>query len=163
MPPLAWSRRKSSALRQDKTALKLQPERRTPRQPVMSEGVFKGMLLRESKRTERSDRSFALLLVSLDDVVSEDPLVVWGPLVEALGAAKRDTDVMGWFQRGSVMGVVLTEIESRDAALTCGIEARVRHELAKRLDEKTAWSVSIRLHAHPDLTGVRESEAAPAD
>ena len=163
MAPLAWSRRTSSALRRDKAPLKPQPERRALRQPVMSEGVFKGMLLRERKRMERSDRSFALLLVSLEYVANEDPFVVWGPVVEALSAAKRDTDVLGWFQRGAVLGVVLTEIESRDAALASGIEARVRYELATRLDEKTAWSISIRLHAHPDLKRVSPDEAATVD
>ena len=163
VPPLALSRRKSSALRQDKTTLKPQAERRAPRPPVMSEGVFKSVLVRESKRMERSDRSFALILVSLDHVVGEDPLVVWGPVVEALSAAKRDTDVLGWFERSALMGVVLTEIESRDSALASGIEARVRYELTRRLDEKTAWSVSIRLHAYPDLKRMSEGENAPAD
>ena len=129
----------------------------------MSEGVFKSVLVRESKRMERSDRSFALILVSLDHVVGEDPLVVWGPVVEALSAAKRDTDVLGWFERSALMGVVLTEIESRDSALASGIEARVRYELTRRLDEKTAWSVSIRLHAYPDLKRMSEGENAPAD
>lgn len=129
----------------------------------MSEGVFKGMLLRESKRMERSDRSFALLLVSLECVASEDPLVVWGPVVEALSAVKRDTDVLGWFQRGEILGVVLTEIESRDLVLASGIEARVRYELARRLDEKTARAVSIRLHPHPDSKRMSHGETAPAD
>jgi hypothetical protein len=161
--PLAWSRPKPSAPRQDRAGAKPQAERRAPRQPVMGEGIFKGLLLRESKRMERSDRSFALLLVSLDAVVGEDPLIVWGSVVEALSAAKRDTDVVGWFERGAVIGVVLTEIESRDAALVCGIEARVRQELAKRLEERAASSVSIRLYAHPDLKRVGDEEAASAD
>ena len=118
----------------------------------MSEGIFKGMLLRESKRMERSDRSFALLLVSLDAVVGEDPLVIWGSVVEALNAAKRDTDVLGWFQRGVVLGVVLTEIESRDAALVCGIEMPgFAMSSPCGSTRRRRSSVSIRLHAHPDL------------
>ena len=54
----------------------------------MGEGVFRGVLLRERRRMERSDRSFALLLVAVDQKVSDDPLLVWGPIVEALRAIK---------------------------------------------------------------------------
>ena len=101
---LPLARHRPANLRRDVT------DRRTVRPPVMSEALFQEMLVRERHRMERSHRSFALLLVSMNDSIGEDPLVVWGSIVEALSAAKRDTDVLGWLERGSVIGVALTEI-----------------------------------------------------
>jgi lipopolysaccharide/colanic/teichoic acid biosynthesis glycosyltransferase len=156
---LSWARHRTSH-RRDEPFAKPSTDRRNQRPQVISESLFKGMLVRERKRMERSGRLFALLLVSVDERCGEDPLVVWGSIVEALNSAKRDTDVLGWFERGCVMGVALTEIESRDAALMSGIETRVRRELTKRLGEKTALAISVRLHAHPDLTRTPDSGSA---
>ena len=153
---LAWSRHRSAMFRQDGASQKPATERRIQREPVIGEALLKGLLIREWRRMERSTRSFALLVVSLDDRLGEDPLVVWGPIVEAVREAKRCTDVVGWIQRGVVLGAVLTEIESRDAALASGIETRLRQEIAKRLDERTASMISIRLHPHFDPTGITE-------
>jgi lipopolysaccharide/colanic/teichoic acid biosynthesis glycosyltransferase len=159
---LPWSSHRSGAVRRDESGGKL-PERRTLRPPVLSEALFKGLLVRERRRMERSDRSFALLLVSVDERVSEDPLIVWGSVVEGLGAAKRETDVLGWLERGTLLGVALTEIASRDAALLSGIETRVRGELGRRFDEKTASAISVRLYAHPELKDHPAEEGAPAN
>jgi lipopolysaccharide/colanic/teichoic acid biosynthesis glycosyltransferase len=160
---LAWTRYKTTTLRRDEAIGKPSSDRRSLRAPVLSEALFKGMLIRERKRMERSDRSFALLLVAVDERLSEDPLVVWGPIVEALSICKRDTDVVGWFERGAVVGIILTEIESRDAAVVSGIEARVRRELAHRLDEKAVAAISIQLHAHPDLAHLTTLDPPPSD
>jgi lipopolysaccharide/colanic/teichoic acid biosynthesis glycosyltransferase len=160
--PVAWVRHKAAGAAGEPNR---QPSasRRVQRSPVISERLFKELLVRERRRMERSERSFALLTVTVDEHVGEDPLVVWGSVVDALHAVKRDTDTIGWFERGVVIGVVLTEIESRSAALVSDIRSRVRLELLKRLSEKTASAIPIFLHAHPDLSKVFADETSFAD
>ena len=53
-------------------------------------------------------------------------------------AAKRETDLLGWFEQHSAVGVVLTEIETLDPSVAREIAGRVRRELGKRLGTDTA-------------------------
>ena len=58
---------------------------------LISAEVFKGVLVRERKRADCSKQPFVLVLVSANDAASK----VWAPAVEALTAAKRETDILG--------------------------------------------------------------------
>ena len=97
---------------------------------LISAEVFKGVVLRERKRADRSKQPFVLVLVSANDAASK----VWGPAVEALTAAKRETDILGWFTHNSTLGIVLTEVQSFDSRIGREIEARIRIEFAKRME-----------------------------
>ena len=154
--------RHRSVIRRDEIS-KPSAESDTFRPSVVSEPLFKGALLRETKRMERSDRAFALLLVSVDERSGDDALVVWGPIAGALEAATRDTDVVGWFERDGVMGVLLSEIESSDSAVVSGIEHRVRDEITKRLDARAASAIAIRLHAYPAVEPLLRALSAHDD
>ncbi len=71
--------------------------------------------------------------------------------IEALAAATRETDVLGWFERWAVIGVILPEIRMSDLVNTCeGLDTRVRRQLAKRLDGETLGRFSIRLRVYPE-------------
>ena len=68
-----------------------------------------------------------------------------------MAAATRETDVLGWFERRAVIGVILPETRVSDLANTCeGLDTRVRRQLAKRLDGETLGRFSIRLHVYPE-------------
>jgi lipopolysaccharide/colanic/teichoic acid biosynthesis glycosyltransferase len=136
-------------------------DRRKPRQPVISDELFKGVLLRERKRTDRSHHPFLLVLVSVENVLA-DPSV-WSPVIEALQASKRETDVLGWFSDRAVLGVLLPEIVSADVPVVRGFEARVRSELARRLTAADVSRVSIQLFAHPATTDNGPEGLAPID
>ena len=84
--------------------------------------------------------------------------------IEALVAAKRETDFLGWFESRAVLGVILPEIDASDVANAHkGIDARVRRELAKRLDPETVGRFSIRLHVHPELRRAGTEGLWPVD
>jgi lipopolysaccharide/colanic/teichoic acid biosynthesis glycosyltransferase len=128
---------------------------------IISEELFKGALIRERKRTDRSHHPFLLVLVSVEDVMT-DPSI-WSRLIEALLASKRDTDVLGWFSDRAALGVLLPEVVSADVPVVRGFEARVRRELARRLTAADASRVSIELYVHPTPACNGQEGLAPID
>jgi exopolysaccharide biosynthesis polyprenyl glycosylphosphotransferase len=79
--------------------------------------------------------------------------------VEALAAAKRETDVLGWFQQDWVLGLMLPEVTPSDPAFPRELHNRVRRELFRRLDAQTADAVAIRSYIHP-ASGTAGAEQA---
>jgi len=53
----------------------------------------------------------------------------WEPVIEALSAAKRETDVIGWFESLATIGVILPETDASDPAVATEMVSRVRQEL----------------------------------
>jgi lipopolysaccharide/colanic/teichoic acid biosynthesis glycosyltransferase len=108
-------------------------------------------LIRERKRADRCNQPCVLLLVETNAGLGPDSSAIWEATIGALAVAKRETDVLGWFEGRAVLGVILPEIRASDVANACeGLDARVRRELAKRLDAQTISRLSIRLHVHPE-------------
>jgi len=78
---------------------------------VLSEEIFHGMIARERKRSERSQRPFVLLLIdSRQSEADEDQGRLLLDLLPALQGATRETDVTGWYKTDAVVGVMFTEI-----------------------------------------------------
>jgi exopolysaccharide biosynthesis polyprenyl glycosylphosphotransferase len=128
---------------------------------VIDEPLFRGALVKERTRADRFDQPFMLLLVAAKNDAAPDSSSAWVPVIEALRAIKGDTDVLGWYDRGSALGMILPEIGATDAAVRRTLHDRVRRELARRLDSETAIDgFSIRVHIHSVATS---AAPAPAD
>src|SRR3989442_1386649 len=118
---------------------------------VINEELFRGVLSRERKRSDRSNQPVALLLLGVKDGLGADSSSVWEAAIAALAAVKRETDILGWFEWRAVVGVIVPEIRASDPANTCeGLDARVRRTLAKRLGTEAVAKFSIRLHVYPE-------------
>src|SRR5438445_9999916 len=127
-----------------------QPEGRGRRHGLKEE-PFRTVLSRERKRAERSNQPLVLMLVHVNDGVGADSWSTGEAAIEALAAATRETDVLGWFERRAVIGVILPETRVSDLANTCeGLDTRVRRQLAKRVDGETLGRFSIRLLVYPE-------------
>ncbi len=116
---------------------------------VIAEDLFRDVLVRERKRAERFDESFVLVLVSLKLTPAESN---WTSLIDALHTVKRDTDVLGWFERGSVLGLIVSQTDSSDTSFARGVESRVKQAITARLDVDARSDVSIRLYRHVGQT-----------
>jgi lipopolysaccharide/colanic/teichoic acid biosynthesis glycosyltransferase len=138
--------------------LRNQPSRTGPR--LISEALFRGVLVRERKRADRSNQPLVLVLLALKDAPHAESAEIWRSLVDALAAARRETDVMGWFEQGAAVGLILPEVPESDAQ---EVNERVRRELSRRLGAQSAGRVSIGLHVHPDPKGAEENGVRPAD
>ena len=137
-----------------------QPFRTGP--PLIGEALFKGVLVRERKRADRSNQPLVLVLLALEGGSGADAASIWRSVVDALAAARRETDIMGWFEQGSALGLILPEVPEADA-FPKEINDRVRRELARRLDAQTADRVAVWLHVHPEPTGANGNGARPVD
>ncbi|HEY7446718.1 MAG TPA: sugar transferase [Vicinamibacterales bacterium] len=116
---------------------------------VLEEEIFKGVLIREGQRAERSDRPLVLLLVTLDNSLTSHERSGWDEVSEVLRAATRETDLIGWLQYRVALGIVLTDIAGRTLAIPSTFESRLRCALTARLGSKAAANVSVRFYASP--------------
>ena len=78
--------------------------------------AFRYFLAVERKRSKRSTRPFLLLLLDLREqsgvAMHIDPLMA-ATLFSGLSRCLRETDVLGWYREGRVIGAVLTQFEER--------------------------------------------------
>jgi hypothetical protein len=93
------------------------PHRRheSPRPLIISEQLFRGALMKERKRADRLNQPLVLLIVALKDRVDAQSPSIWVPVIEALATVTRETDVLGWFEAHTAIGVVLPEVHDVEA------------------------------------------------
>ena len=112
--------------------------------PLFDEDLFKDTVTRERKRTERSGMAMVMLLVGVQDGRRPATPSVFEGMAKALSAVKSETDILGWFERHSVMGLIVPEVDS--AGLTAAserLEGEFRRELTSRFEEHLARRLSI--------------------
>jgi lipopolysaccharide/colanic/teichoic acid biosynthesis glycosyltransferase len=95
-----------------------------------------------------------LVLVGLEDCHAAEPASTWRSVVDALGAVRRETDVLGWFEDQAALGLILPETPALGERFAANLEARVQHELGRRLDARSRNRLSVRILVHPDSKGV---------
>jgi hypothetical protein len=126
---------------------------------VVAEKQFRDVLVRERKRADRFARPFVLVLVSVKAGRPADSSA-WQSVIEALHSAKRDTDVLGWFERESSLGLIVPEIEISHSPFIREVESRVSLALAKHLDVIARADLSIQLHRHAGPTPVAQQHTS---
>jgi exopolysaccharide biosynthesis polyprenyl glycosylphosphotransferase len=73
---------------------------------------FLRMLFLERKRSERSERPFVLMLLECTRLLRHGDHSVFERVQSALVNSTRDTDVKGWYEEHSTIGVIFTELGS---------------------------------------------------
>ena len=131
--------------------------------PIFSEDLFRSVLVRERKRADRSNQALLLALTTLPDVREADAGPLWPAVVDAMDAAKGDTDVLGWFEEQATLGLILPEVGSSPSVLARELHDRIRRELFRRLDAHTASRVSIQLHIHPGHSAPEDEAISTVD
>jgi lipopolysaccharide/colanic/teichoic acid biosynthesis glycosyltransferase len=106
---------------------------------VISEELFEDALVRERKRADRFEQTFVLLLLDVQECSDQQ----WKHVVDALFQSAVDTDVVGWFEQDTVVGLIrpLVDVAPRETARLLG--DKVRRNLARRLTPKEVESCSI--------------------
>lgn len=135
---------------------------------MLNEELFRDALVRERKRADRFEESFVLVLVSLNGR-AEGPSR-WRPLLKGL-SPKLDADVVGWFERGSVLGFVRSVADRDPKQTATSIASAVRRELARSLSPSTLGYCSIQLEVYspransiaPALSDARQKRSAKHD
>jgi len=97
------------------------------RHPILGESLFRDAILREQRRADRFDTPFALLLLALANGSGQADS--WAPVLRAVSATKRDTDLAGWLHDGRVLGLLLPDASAKSALQT---EHRLRLDSSRR-------------------------------
>ena len=113
---------------------------------LISGELFRDALERERKRADRFEEAFVVLLVSLDrrrlDMVSLTRIL------EALSQSQPGADVIGWFEQGSVLGLIRS-VEAREPGdAATALANTFRRELARCLSPEQADCCTIRCEAY---------------
>jgi exopolysaccharide biosynthesis polyprenyl glycosylphosphotransferase len=119
---------------------------------VLSEEAFHRMISLERKRTERSRKPFLLMLLDMGNGLrSEKNEKALDKILSALSLSTRETDVTGWYQSNSVVGVMFTEFgaEDRNTILTT-MMTRVSETLRNNLSSQQFGLISISFHLFPE-------------
>jgi lipopolysaccharide/colanic/teichoic acid biosynthesis glycosyltransferase len=130
---------------------KFQPQNVLDSKAILSEEAFRRMISHERKRSERSQRPFALLLI---DTGRNRPGDKQGrvllDMLSALQAATRETDFTGWYTTNSVVGVMFTEIILDNNAVLSTILSRIGALLSERLETDQFSRIKFSFHVFPD-------------
>jgi lipopolysaccharide/colanic/teichoic acid biosynthesis glycosyltransferase len=130
---------------------KSQPQNLLDSNAILSEEAFRRMISHERKRSERSQRPFALLLI---DTGRNRPGDKQGrvllDMLSALQAATRETDFTGWYTTNSVVGVMFTEIVLDNNAVLSTILSRIGALLSERLETDQFSRIKFSFHVFPD-------------
>jgi len=123
---------------------------RPQQEEVLVESVFHSMLTLERRRAERSRKPFVLMLLdaNLENGAAESILL---QAVDIVVATKRETDLVGWYKNGSIVGVIFTEVNLEgEVAITDTLRIKMETAFIKHLGRERAARVAISLHVFPE-------------
>lgn len=119
------------------------------------EEAFHDMLLLERRRSERSRKPFVLML--LDATALPEATIakkVMGSVTSVILKSTRQTDLVGWYEDGVILGVIFTEI-----SLGCGspitevLRSKVIKALRAELSGEWTSRLAITAHLFPESHG----------
>ncbi len=118
-----------------------------------NEEAFRYFLEIERKRAEHANRPLLLLLVDLKaDRTSEDVVssATAGLLFAGLSACLRETDFIGWYREGRVLGAVLTQrSETPRPNAVAEVTDRVTERLRRHVSQVIADRLQLRVYQLP--------------
>ena len=130
--------------------------------------LFRDILIREWRRADRFDQSFVLVLVE-----SAPNVTGWDEIIQSLARLTHDTDVIGWFEKDRVLGLLWLDRDAPNDFAEREIENKVREELARSAHRTSGLSISVHVPrvaealcggspADPVFEELRESQGHPA-
>ncbi len=141
----------SSTTARPRSAKSVQPQNGLDLKEVLAEEVFRRMISLERKRSERTQRPFVLMLM---DTGRTQPTEKNGrillDILSALHSATRETDIMGWYEENSAVGVMFTEITLENNLILSTILARISEVLRGRLTTEQFSQIKFSFHLFPE-------------
>jgi lipopolysaccharide/colanic/teichoic acid biosynthesis glycosyltransferase len=118
----------------------------------LSQELFNRTLYMERKRTERSGRSFVLMLLESTKLLHGGDEQTLGKVLLALAGTTRDTDVKGWYQEGSTVGVIFTELgaDAEGRAVANALLSKVTQALAGALPIQQINEIRLSFRVFPE-------------
>ncbi|MGA8273804.1 MAG: hypothetical protein WB919_19735 [Candidatus Sulfotelmatobacter sp.] len=119
---------------------------------TLHEEAFRRMFSLESKRAQRSRKSFLLALLEVaGSPASEKNRKTLASVLSVLDSNMRETDVTGWYKDNCVVGLMFTEIAVEDRnSILATITSRVNETLRSHLTPQQVGQVRISFHLFPE-------------
>lgn len=124
--------------------------REDEQEDILLENVFHSMLTLERRRAERSRKPFVLMLLdaNLENGTAGQILM---QAVEIIVATKRETDLVGWYRQGGILGIIFTEVTlDGERPITETLRAKVETAFIKHLGRDRAARIAISTHLFPE-------------
>src|SRR5271157_5572852 len=120
---------------------------------ILSRELFARMLFVERKRTERSGRSFVLMLLESTRLLKpEGDHRALEEVLLALSRSTRDTDTKGWYKEGSTIGVIFTELgaDTDGRSVANALLTKVTNALTGTLTIGQINQIRLSFHVFPE-------------
>ncbi len=115
----------------------------------ISEPAFIRMLRLERRRTERSGRAFMFALISCKAFHSKGGGILLNRVIAALSGATRETDILGWYESGMTLGLLMTEIGEPNPITVDIITQKIRRTVQNEVAIEEFRSISFQFHLFP--------------
>ena len=117
---------------------------------VSSEEAFHVILKLERRRAERSGKPFILMLLDAHQENGTARAILRQTLA-VLTSSTRETDPIGWYRDGAILGVIFTEVGNDEIGLIAEtLRAKIRSNLQEQLGSETTEKIAVSLHVFPE-------------
>jgi exopolysaccharide biosynthesis polyprenyl glycosylphosphotransferase len=119
----------------------------------LQEETFHNMLTLERRRAERSRKPFVLMVLRPDaSVVAEVGDGFMSQVKSVLLKSMRETDLVGWYKEGMILGVIFTEISLESTTpITEILRSKVVSALHNELSSKITSMLAVTVHLFPEI------------
>jgi lipopolysaccharide/colanic/teichoic acid biosynthesis glycosyltransferase len=127
------------------------------REDVLAEPAFQSILAVERRRAERSRQPFLLMLLDARAISSQrHRTMLASQLAPVVSGAIRESDVVGWYESQTILGVIFTEVKAHEnPSIAEALCAKVGKALTEAFPSLAAKLV-VTVHLFPEsLNGAR--------
>ena len=120
---------------------------------LLSRELFVRTLYVERKRTERSGRSFVLMMLESSKLLKrQGERAALHNVLLALSHSSRDTDARGWYKEGSTIGVIFTELgaDVDGRGVAAALLTKVTTALTASLTISQINEIRLTFHVFPE-------------
>jgi len=132
-------------------------QRAAQAESAIPEDVFHSLLTLERKRAERSRKQFVLMLMDAH-LENGSAAGILKEAVEIVIASKRETDLIGWYRQGAILGVIFTEVNAgADRPITEILRNKFETTLAERMGKSRSAKIAVSFHVFPEIWDKNQS------
>jgi hypothetical protein len=117
---------------------------------MLPQNLFMRLLSLERKRAEHTGRRFVLMLVEPGNLLKSSETPVVATLHTAIVESARETDLVGWYEEGAMVGVLYTEVgNAKDKAIVQALATKVSDSVRRALGVIDSGEIRLSFHIFP--------------
>ena len=119
---------------------------------ILQQESFRSLLTLERRRAERSRHPFVLMLLDATAFIEEKSADRFlSQVTSILLKSARETDMIGWYEKGVILGVIFTELSSEcKKPITEILHSKIVNALREELSHKAVSDLGISVHLFPE-------------